>query len=281
MFKPNRPPASLRLRTQIRNLRAIVVLRLILTATVRAAAVGGLSAGLVGLLANDRVGVVQLDRRARVLAANGPVLEIPRRGDGPTDRDGTLDAWLPADRRCLQRLPGRALPDLRATARSGGLVTVQRSSARWRLTLHVSPVSPGAADFSGRRVPRVLGGMTVTLSCDKSRAQVSAAGAKLTVDGTKVASFTGRSMTTPPPPNGATVNGNVLTLAFDQAPDASVAPPGGSFRVGTSHPGGAGVGTGNRCRVAVTEVSLSTTTTLTLSLPGFSQATAAMSCTQV
>ena len=116
------------------------------------AAADALGAGLAGLLENDRIGVVQLDRGGRVLAANGPALEILRRGDGLLDRDGTLDARLPADRTRLRRLLGRALPDLFGEAPSGGSMTVQRPSGRSRLGLHVMPVGDRAADFGGRGV---------------------------------------------------------------------------------------------------------------------------------
>ena len=120
------------------------------------AATDALGAGLAGLLDNDRIGVVQLDRAGRVLEANAPALEILRRGDGLLDRDGTLDAWLPADRSRLQRLLGRALPDLWGETPSGGSITVQRSSGRSRLALHVCPVGDRAADFGGRRVAALV-----------------------------------------------------------------------------------------------------------------------------
>ena len=49
------------------------------------AAADALGAGLPGLLDNDRIGVVQLDRAGRVLEANGPALEILRAAtDCPT-----------------------------------------------------------------------------------------------------------------------------------------------------------------------------------------------------
>ena len=121
------------------------------------AAADALGAGLAGLLENDRIGVVQLDRGGRVLEANGPALEILRRGDGLLDRDGTLDAVLPADRSRLRRLLGRALPALWSREpRSGGSMTVQRPSGRARLGLHVSPVGDGEADFGGRRVAALV-----------------------------------------------------------------------------------------------------------------------------
>ena len=92
------------------------------------AAADALGSGLAGLLDSDRIGVVQFDRDGRVLAANGPALDILRRGDGLTDRDGALDAVLPADRSRLQSLLSRALPDLWGEAPSGGSMTVQRPS---------------------------------------------------------------------------------------------------------------------------------------------------------
>ena len=100
--------------------------------------------------------MVQLDRGGRVLAANAPALAILRRGDGLIDRDGALDAWLPADRSRLQRLLARALPDLWGEAPGGGSMTVQRSSGRSRLALHVSPVGGGEADFGARRVAALV-----------------------------------------------------------------------------------------------------------------------------
>ena len=115
-----------------------------------------LGAGLTGFLDNDRIGVVQLDRGGRVLAANDLALEILRRGDGLTDRAGALDARLPADRGRLQALLARALPDLWGEAPGGGSMTVERASGGARLGLHVSPVGDPAADFGGRRVAALV-----------------------------------------------------------------------------------------------------------------------------
>ncbi len=120
------------------------------------AAADALGSGLAGLLDSERIGVVQLDRNGRVLAANGPALDILRRGDGLTDRDGALDAVLPADRGRLHRLLARALPDLWGKAPAGGSMTVERPSGRSRLALHVSPVGDAAADFGGRRVAALV-----------------------------------------------------------------------------------------------------------------------------
>ncbi len=120
------------------------------------AAAEALGSGLAGLLDNDRIGVVQLDRDGRVLEANDLALEILRRGDGLTDRDGTLDAWLPAERSRLKRLLRRAMPGLWGEAPAGGSMTVQRSSGRSRLGLHVSPAGGAGTDFGGRRVAALV-----------------------------------------------------------------------------------------------------------------------------
>ncbi|MYG52868.1 MAG: hypothetical protein F4204_11130 [Rhodospirillaceae bacterium] len=128
------------------------------------AAADALGSGLAGLLDNDRIGVVQLDRGGRVLAANGPALEILRRGDGLTDRDGALRAAAPRDDGRLQALLGRALPDLWGAAPEGGSMTVERPlrqaqgrlSGRPPLSLHVSPVGDAESDFGGRRVAALV-----------------------------------------------------------------------------------------------------------------------------
>ena len=120
------------------------------------AAADALGAGLAGLLDNDRIGVVQLDRGGRVLEANAPALEILRRGDGLLERDGTLDAALPADRSRLRRLLGRALPGLWSEPPVGGSMTVQRRSGRSWLGLHVKQVGDAEADFGGRRVAALV-----------------------------------------------------------------------------------------------------------------------------
>lgn len=113
---------------------------------VRQALVGAdaLSAGLSGLLDNSRIGVLQLDRGGRVLAANDPAREILRRGEGLSDRDGALHASVPADDARLRKLLKRALPVFgSSTAPAGGSMVVQRPLLRSRLALHVHPVEPG------------------------------------------------------------------------------------------------------------------------------------------
>ena len=119
-------------------------------------AADALSAGLAGLLDNSRIGVLHLDRGGRVLAANAPALDILRRGDGLSDRDGTLHASLPADHGRLQRLLKRALPGFGNEPPVGGSMTIQRPPLLSRLALHVHPVDAGQADFGGRRVAALV-----------------------------------------------------------------------------------------------------------------------------
>ena len=120
------------------------------------AAADALGAGLAGLPDSERIGAVRLDRGGRVAEANAPALGILRRGDGLMDRDGVLDAWLPADRSRLRRLVRRALPRWWGEAPVGGSMTVQRPSGRSRLALHVMPVGEAEADFGGRRVAALV-----------------------------------------------------------------------------------------------------------------------------
>ena len=126
---------------------------------VRHALVGAeaLSAGLAGLLDNSQIGVLHLDRRGRVLAANAPARDILRRGDGLSDRDGALHASLPADHGRLQRLLKRALPVLgNGAPPTGASMTIQRPVVRSRLELHLHPVNARQADFGGRRVAALV-----------------------------------------------------------------------------------------------------------------------------
>ena len=118
---------------------------------VRQALVGAdaLSASLAGLLDNSRIGVLHLDRGRRVLAANAPALDILRRGEGLSDKDGTLRATVPADHGRLQRLLKHALPGFGIAPPTGGSMTIRRPLLPSRLELHVHPVGVPQADFGG------------------------------------------------------------------------------------------------------------------------------------
>ena len=115
-----------------------------------------LGASLGELLVNVGFGVIQLDRRGRVVAANDCARAILRAGDGLTDRDGTLRAALPNEDTDLQRALGRALPANGRTGESGS-VLVSRERSPVRLALHAIPVNgEGAEPYLGREGALVL-----------------------------------------------------------------------------------------------------------------------------
>ena len=120
------------------------------------AAADALGASLSALLDNSRIGVLHLDRRGRLLAANAPALDILRRGRGLSDEGGTLHAWLPADSERLQKLLGRALPGPWGEPGSGGSMTIRRPSDPTPLGLHISPVGDARADYGGCRVAALV-----------------------------------------------------------------------------------------------------------------------------
>ena len=166
-----------------------------------------LGASLVDLLDNVRAGVIQLDLRARPIAANDRARAMLRRSDGLRDEDGHLRASLPRDDAALQRLLARALP-WPAGSGEGGSMLVSRSETRSRLVLHVSPVhDPGMESRKSRIATLVLAvdpadrtgldpervGTALGLTRAESRVAVSLAEGK-TID--DIALETGRSRTT-------------------------------------------------------------------------------------
>ena len=103
---------------------------------------------LAGLLDTNRTGVVQLDRRGRIVAASFGASDLLRRDEGLVDRHGFLCATEDADDAQLQTLVARALPSPGARV-SAGSMTVGRPSARTRLVVCVSPVVAGEDERFG------------------------------------------------------------------------------------------------------------------------------------
>jgi len=64
---------------------------------------------VTALLDNSRVGVVHLDQRGRILAANDRARGILQAGDGLVEKDGALGASAPEDQLRLDRLLASAL----------------------------------------------------------------------------------------------------------------------------------------------------------------------------
>ena len=107
-----------------------------------------LGASVTGLLDNTRVGVIHLDRRGRIVAANDRARDILRRGDGLSDRDGVLRARAPADQARLERLVADALPAVGAVS---GSMLLRRTSVLPQFVVHVKPVSLRQPDFGAQR----------------------------------------------------------------------------------------------------------------------------------
>ena len=123
-------------------------------ALVNAEALGG---SLTGLLDNTRVGVIHLDRRGTIIAANDRAHDILRRGDGLLDRGGFLRARLPADDARLKKLLARALPPFGGEGEAvGGSMAARRLPASLRLVLHVNPVTVQHLDISAHRVAALV-----------------------------------------------------------------------------------------------------------------------------
>ena len=126
------------------HLRQFVVVRHAL------AEAGALGASLARLLDKPRAGVIHLDRRGRIVAANDPARDVLRQGDGLSDQDGFLRARVPTEHTELQRLLARALPRFGEPSESGS-ITVSRSPDAPRLVLHVSPVEDREVDYRAQR----------------------------------------------------------------------------------------------------------------------------------
>ena len=116
---------------------------------------GALGESLAGLLDMAGTGVIHLDRRGRIVAANDLVVELLRQRDGLTDQDGVLHAVEAADDVKLQQLLERALP-LFGGQGAAGSMTVGRQFVAPRLVLRVSPVGGRLTDFRKRPVTALV-----------------------------------------------------------------------------------------------------------------------------
>ena len=131
------------------HLRQFLLMR---QALVQAEALG---MSLGAMLDNGRAGIVQLDRRGRIGAANDLALEFLRQGDALFDDGGFLRARSPRDDARLQRLLGRAIPHYRAPAGSGSMA-VTRQTRVVPLGLHVMPVEKPTTDFRPQGVAALV-----------------------------------------------------------------------------------------------------------------------------
>ena len=110
---------------------------------------------VTALLDNSRIGVLHLDRRGRILAANDRARSILQHGDRLSDREGVLRASTPDDQLRLERLVAAALPGSGAVAVSGSMLL--RSWFRLPpLVLHVKPVGVPQPDYGARHVAALI-----------------------------------------------------------------------------------------------------------------------------
>ena len=107
------------------------------------------------LLDNPRIGVLHLDRRGRVLAANDRARSILGHGDGLSDRDGMLRARARSDQVRLERLLGNALPASGAVA-AGGSMLLRRSPVLPPYVVHVKPTAVPEPDYGAQHVAALV-----------------------------------------------------------------------------------------------------------------------------
>ena len=129
-------------------------------------------ASFAGLLDNKGLGLIQLDRRGRILEANDLARDLLLEGDGLHDRHGELEAGHREEHEELRRLLARALP-VSGTNGAGGSMKITRGNDRAPLVLEVHPggrldaaLRPGALVLivdSARR-PRVSSSLLTRLS---------------------------------------------------------------------------------------------------------------------
>ena len=110
------------------------------------AGAGALGATLTELLDATGVGIIELDARGRMVAANDRARNVLRTGNGLFDADGLLFARAPQDDDALQALLARALPQFGGRG-AGGSTTARRPEGLPPLVLHVNPVGERETDL--------------------------------------------------------------------------------------------------------------------------------------
>ncbi|MCY3623788.1 MAG: helix-turn-helix transcriptional regulator [Gammaproteobacteria bacterium] len=109
---------------------------------------GALGATLTQLLDAAGVGVVHLDARGRILAANDRARSLLKTGDALCDKGGFLFAKHPSVDDSLRALVARALPSLGNQGEAGSLM-LKRSAPLPPIMLHVNPLRQRDAWFRG------------------------------------------------------------------------------------------------------------------------------------
>ena len=105
-----------------------------------------LGASLAELLENRGLGIVQLDRRGRILEANDRARGILLKRDGLCDEEGVLAAGNEEEHAELQRLLAQALPPYGVQG-AGGALKITREETRAPLVLEIHPVRGMGTDY--------------------------------------------------------------------------------------------------------------------------------------
>ena len=108
-------------------------------------------ASLAELLETRRLGIVQLDRRGRILEANDRARNILLKRDGLYDQGGLLAAGHREENAELQCLLARALPP-NGVQGTGGSMKITRGKAPMPLVLEIHPVRETGADRGALRL---------------------------------------------------------------------------------------------------------------------------------
>ena len=116
---------------------------------------GALATTFGQLLENSRTGVIHLDRRGRIVAANDCAQARLRRHDGLYDQECKLQAVTREDDSRLQDLLAGALPRFGARG-EGGSMMLGGSPLRRRTVLHVMPAAHHETDFGSPGVGAVV-----------------------------------------------------------------------------------------------------------------------------
>ena len=116
---------------------------------------GALGTSVTALLENNYSGVIQLDRRGRIVAMSDPARDLLRQGDGLSDQGGFLRARSPADDAALQRVLALALPRFGGQG-VGASTMVKRTSVLPQLVLHVCPLGDKQMDVRPQRVAALV-----------------------------------------------------------------------------------------------------------------------------
>ena len=114
-----------------------------------------LGSSISGLLDNARVGIIHLDQQGRIVEANDRAVGILVRGDGLSQRNGYLGAWLPGDNVKLQVLLAGALPRLDCQPAAGSM-TIRRSGNPEKLVLCINPLEGRPLDFGAPRIAALV-----------------------------------------------------------------------------------------------------------------------------